>query len=104
MKEGYTVYWGTVGFSLRINWNGKKTTIFDAYPGFASFLKEKKAQDLALPEGPYNKYRAALMTSSPISSIIASGKTYISYNEMSDADIQLLLNTTDTLVHAVSSV
>ena len=102
MKERYTVYWGTVGFSLRINWKGKKTTMFDAYPGIASFLKERKAQDLGLPTGPYNKYRAALMESPAISSIIASGKTYVSYDEMSDADIPLLLNSIDTLVHAVS--
>jgi hypothetical protein len=101
MKAGYTVYWGIVGFSLRISWNGKKTTMFDAYPGNASFLKEKKAQDLGLPEGPYNNYRAALMASPAISSIIASGKTYVTYDEMSDADIQLLLSSTDTLVHSV---
>ena len=103
MRDGYTVYWGTVGFSLRINWNGKKTTMFDAYPGNAGFLKEKKAQDLGLPEGPYNKYRDALMASPAISSTIASGKTYVSYDEMSDTDIQLLLSSTDMLVHAVSN-
>jgi len=103
MKEGYTVYWGTVGFSLRTNWNVKKTTFFYAFPAYASCLNVKKAQDLGLPEGPYGKYHAALMASPAISSIIASGKTDIYYEDMSDADIQLLLSSTDTLVHAVSS-
>lgn len=103
IKEGYTVYWGSVGFSLRIIWNGKKTTLFDAYPGFASFLKEKKAQDLGLPQDSYNTYRAALMESPAVSSSIASGRTYISYDRMSNNDIELLLRSTDTLVRSVAS-
>lgn len=103
MKEGYTIYWGIAGFSLRFDWEGKKTTIFDAYPGSASFLKEKRAQDLGLPKGPYSEYRAALMESRAISSFISSGRTYIAYDVMSDSDIELLLSTTDTLLYRISN-
>lgn len=104
MKEGYTIYWGEVGFSLRIDWGEKKrkTTVFDAYPEYAGVLKEKRAQELGLPKGPYSEYRASLMESPAISSGIASGRTYIRYDTMSDADVELLLRTTDALLRSLS--
>jgi hypothetical protein len=103
MKEGYTVYWGIAGFSLRIDWKEKKATIFDAYPEFANCLRQKKAEKLGLPEGPYHKYRSALMASPAISSRISAGRTVVYYEDMSDADIQLLLGSTDNLLHAVAT-
>ena len=103
MNEGYFVYWGIAGFSLRIDWKGKKATIFDAYPEFANCLRQKKAEKLGLPEGPYHKYRSALMASPAISSRISAGRTVVYYEDMSDADIQLLLKCTDNLLHAVST-
>ena len=92
--------WGSVCALIGM---GRRQRCLTHTPEMPGFLKEKKAQDLGLPEGPYNKYRDALMASPAISSTIASGKTYVSYDEMSDTDIQLLLSSTDMLVHAVSN-
>ncbi len=103
MTEGYTVYWGIAGFSLRIDWKGKKATILDAYPEYANCLRQKKAEILGLPEGPYHKYHSALMASPAIRSRISAGRTVVYYEDMSDAEIQLLLRSTDMLLHAVSS-
>jgi len=106
MKEGYTVYWGTSGFSLRIDWGpkGRKVTVFDAYPEYgAGVLTEKWVREYGIPKGPYTKYRDALMKSPAIRSRIASGKRYISYGVMSDSDLKLLLNATDTLLQSVST-
>jgi hypothetical protein len=41
IHSGYIIYWGLVGFSCRINWNGKEITIFDAYPTYASIFYGK---------------------------------------------------------------
>lgn len=89
---------------MRIDWGGKKnqTTVFDAYPEYAGVLKEKRAQELGLPKGPYSEYRASLMESPAISSGIASGRTYIRYDMMSDADVELLLRSTDALLRSLS--
>ncbi len=106
MKDGYTVYWGTIGFSLRINWGKKnrKITIFDAYPDWsAGILTEKWAQEYGLPEGPYREYRNALMKSPAIGSLIASGKRYVRYDKLADSDLKLLLEATDALAQSLSN-
>jgi len=102
MEAGHTIYWGTVGFSLRIDWKGKKTTLFEAYPDRASVIRDKKAQQIDVPKSPFSKYRASLMESPAISSAIASGKTYIRFENMSDADVAMLLSSTDNLLHSLS--
>jgi len=104
MKEGYTIYWGIKGLSIRIGWGEKKKqiTVFDAYPEFAGTLTEKWAREYDLPRGPYSKYRSSLMESPAISSRIASGKRYIPYDMMSGSDLKLLLDATDALLHSLS--
>lgn len=107
IKEGYTVYWGSIGFSLRIDWGIKKRkiTIFDAYPDWAAgVLTEKWAKEYGIPSSPYSEYRNSLMKSPAISSRIASGKRYIPYDMMSDSDLKLLLDTTDALSQALSTL
>lgn len=100
---GYTVYWGTVGFSLRINWKGKKTTIFEAYPYAVRVFREDKARQLGFPDDVYAKYLAALMESRFISGAIASGKTYLRMDSMSPEDVSLLLQCTDILAQSLNS-
>jgi hypothetical protein len=104
MKTGYIVYWGTVGFSLRIIWNGKKTTIFEAYPTNARFFREDKARQLGFPDDVYSKYLGSLMESSSISGAIASGRTYLRIDNMSPDDVSLLLQSTDTLVQSLNAL
>ena len=103
MKDGYTVYWGESGFSVRIDWHGKKTTVFKSIPRFASVLQQKRAQALGFPESPYSNYRNSLMESRTISSHIAAGKKYIAFDKMSDSDLELLLDATDNLLQSLFS-
>jgi hypothetical protein len=103
MRAGYTVYWGTVGFSLRINWKGKKTTIFDAYPYAARIFREDIARQLGFPDELYAKYVGSLMESPLISAAIASRKSYLRIDNMSPEDVSLLLQSTDTLVRGLNS-
>ena len=100
IKAGYTVYWGKVGFSLRIPWKGKKVTVFDAYPKDVAIFQEKriKQDDLTLNE--YHEYRKTLMESPTIASAFAAGRRYIKYEQMSEEELRLLLDTTDKLAKA----
>ncbi|GAH90411.1 unnamed protein product, partial [marine sediment metagenome] len=99
MKAGYTIYWGKVGFSLRIGWKGKLTTIFDAYPYTASIVSERRARQCDLPEETYNKYKDELMKSPMLGSLMAAGRVYENYDGMTEDDVVLLLNATDKLVN-----
>jgi len=102
MKEGYTTYFGTSGFTLRIDWNGKKRTIFYVYPWCASVVREGGAREMGLPENPYNRYRESLMESPAISSAIASGRTEIPLETLSVDDVARLLSSTDALLRSLS--
>lgn len=103
-KTGYTIYWGQVGFSLRINWKGKLATIFEAYPTYAGVLGEKRANQFDFPMTHYRTYREQLMKSPILSSVCAEATKYtkyISYENMSEEDTVLLLNATDKLARAL---
>jgi len=99
MKAGYTIYWGKVGFSLRIQWKGEMITIFDAYPSYTSIiLTEKWARKYELPEEAYRSYRDELMKSSTLGSIITGGRKYWNYEDLTADDVVLILHSTDKFV------
>lgn len=100
IKAGYIVYWGKVGFSLRIPWKGKPTTILDAYPDSASIFQDKRVKQHDLPIHHYQQYRSELMESATISSAFATGRRYIRFEHMSEGEVELLLESTDKLVKA----
>jgi hypothetical protein len=99
---GLTVYWGTVGFTLRVPWQGKLRTLLDAYPTNAGILPDKRARRYNLPAKAYNAYKTSLMQSPAMSSAFASGRTYLKYENMSDDDIALLLHATDILARTIA--
>ena len=101
MKAGYTVYWGKVGFSVRIEWKGKMVTIFDAYPTNVGILKQKWVEEYDLPKEPYQSYREELMASPIIGSAIATGRRYINYEDLSEDEVRLLLVATDKLLRGI---
>lgn len=98
MKAGYTIYWGKVGLSLRIPWKGKLTTMFDAYPTILGILPEKWARLYDLPTETYKRYKDELMRSPTVGSLIAAGRKYPEYQNLTGEDVALILDSTDKLV------
>ncbi|MFC1944669.1 hypothetical protein ACFLX5_04170 [Chloroflexota bacterium] len=100
IKTGYTVFWGKVGFSLRIPWKGKLVTVFDAYPDSASIFQDKRVKEHGLPLQEYQQYRMVLMESASLASAFAAGRRYIRYDHLSEEEVKLLLESTDELARA----
>lgn len=99
IEARYTIYWGKVGFSLRIQWKGQMMTIFDAYPDSISIiLPEKWARQYELPEEAYQSYRNELMKSPTLGSYIAAGRRYVSYEALTPDDVALILFSTDKFI------
>jgi len=98
------VYWGTVGFSLRVYWKTKRETIFDAYPTYASIFQDKRVEKMALPKEAHQQYKERLMQSPTISQKFIEGKRYIKYDEMSDEDVILLLQCSNDFARTIQSV
>ena len=101
-QEGHTVYWGTVGFSLRVLMHGKLKTILDAYPDYISIYQEKRLMKDNLPKESHNKYKSELMKSSLLGSAYASNRRYVYYKDIPNEDIELLLKCTDNWAKELS--
>ena len=104
MNSGYTIYWGKVGFSLRLIWKGKLRTIFEAYPKYVGITQEKRAKEFELPDEIYQAYKKELMTVSVFASTFASGRghvKYVNYENIKTDDFRLLLNATDKFASAI---
>jgi len=100
MNSVYTVYWGSVGFSLRLIWKKKERTLFTAYPKSASILREKYINKFNLPLEPYEEYKSELMSISLFGNLFASGKSYVNYENVSEDEFEILLKSTDKLITA----
>lgn len=103
MRGGFTVRWGTVGFTLRVTWKGQLGTVMEAYPTYASIFQDKRLRKFDVPEDLHRAYKAALMESRVISAAFAAGRRYLTYERMSDDDIALLLHATDAFARAIQS-
>lgn len=103
IQEGYTFYWGTVGFSLRTSIHGKLRTILDAYPDHISIYQEKRLSKDGLLKEPHDKYKLELIKSSVLGSAYTSGRRYVYYKDMLKEDIELLLRCTNNWAKELSA-
>lgn len=106
INSGYTVYWGKVGFSLRLTWKGKIRTIFEAYPKYVGITQEKRARESELPAEIYRVYKEELMNVPVFASTFASGRghvKYVNYENIKIDDLRLLLNATDKFACTISN-
>jgi len=102
IQGGYTIYWGSVGFSLRLHWKGKLRTIFEAYPDSLTIYQEKRLAKAELPMEPYVEYKSQLLSSSVIGSAYANQRRYLYYKDISNNDIELILRSTDNWAKAIT--
>lgn len=100
-QKNHTIYWGKVGFSLRVNWKGKPTTVFDAYPSLIGIMTAKSVNRLNFPEALYKNYRESLIQSSKLGTAVQQGRTYINYKELEIDDVLLIIKASDEFADAL---
>jgi len=98
------VFWGTVGFSLRIYRHKKLTTILDAYPDSVSIYQEKRVEKDKLPKDAHQVYKEKLMRSPIFGNSFISNRRYLKYNEISDDEVALLLKATDEFARSIKDI
>ncbi len=101
IERGYTIYWGVVGFSLRLSWKEKLRTIFEAFPAYMSIYQEKRLTKDELPREPHAEYKSQLLSSSVIGSEYANQRRYLNYQDIANDDIELILRCTDNWAKAM---
>jgi len=99
-----TIYWGTTGFSLRLPWQGKLQTIFEAYPDSAKIFNEKHLKNTRFPEDAYNAYRSRIIEVPELNQVTVSGKVFTYYSNTSPEALKLLLEATNLFIRNVLQV
>ncbi len=78
LSKGFVVYWGVVGFSVRVYIDAKLQTILDAYPDLAaSIIRQKDADTMGISGEAYQEYLETARAIPGASAVLASGRKYI---------------------------
>jgi len=101
--NGHIIKWGTVGFSLRVNWNNKPTTLFEAYPENFTIFQEKRMSKEHLPPILHQDYKNGLLASQALGGFYMNDRRYINYAELTEEDIRLVFELTDKFADTVSA-
>jgi len=100
--KNFYIYWGTVGFSLRVKVQGKLQTIIDAYPEWAvSLIRESDAEKCGASPQQYQKYFKDISNVSKAANLLGIGKKYISNDSMTAEDLMTILNATSKFAELV---
>jgi hypothetical protein len=95
---GYTIFRGTVGFSLRIPWNGGFVTVFEAHPWDIGVCRDKVQVKHKLPPENHKQYKSDLEASPVLNkAFVKDGRKFIRFEEMRFEDVRILLEATDKL-------
>jgi hypothetical protein len=86
----YILYWGEVGFSLRLLRDGKPVTVVDAYPQNMSVFMEKWLPEWGNPADAYRVYRSKVDEVPECLRMYVEGKRYAAYDRMTVDDVQLV--------------
>ena len=98
----FHIYWGTVGFSLRVNVGGKLQTIIDAYPEWAvSLIRESDAEKCGASPQLYQKYVADISNVSKAVNLLGTGKKYLLNDSMTAEDLIKILDATTKFAEGV---
>lgn len=96
------IYWGTVGFSLRVPIEGKYQTVVDAYPEWAvSLIRESDAEKLGATAIQYQEYYNQLTTVPDAVNILAAGKKYILHENLTAEDLMIVFKAATEFVESI---
>ena len=91
-KKDFTIYWGTVGFSLRVMIGSKLQTIFDAYPEWAlALITGSDAERCGVSPEHHQEYLEMVDSVPKAVNILALGKKYINHDSITNEDLVTLL-------------
>jgi hypothetical protein len=91
-SAGYIIFWGRVGFSLRIPRTDKPTvTVFDAYPEYVGICGDKIREKYKIPEKNHEQYKSDLKASTVLTDAFSAGRKFIRFEEMEFEDVLILL-------------
>jgi len=98
----FYIYWGTVGFSLRVTVQGKLQTIMEAYPEWAALLRQADAEKCGASPELYQKYLGDIDSVPKAISLLSLGKKFITNDSITGEDLMILLKAATDFAEAVT--
>jgi uncharacterized protein YlzI (FlbEa/FlbD family) len=96
------IYWGTVGFSVKVPIEGKYQTVFDAYPEWAvSLIRELDAEKVGATAIQYQAYYDQLTAVPDALSTLAAGKKYILHENITAEDLMIIFKAATEFVESI---
>lgn len=101
-SKNFYIYWGTVGFSLRVTVQGKLQTVVDAYPEWAvSLIREVDAEKCGTSRELYQKYLGDIDSVPKAVSLLSLGKKYVTNDSITGEDLMGILKAATEFAEAV---
>lgn len=104
IEDGYNIYWGTTGFSVRFFWREKIKSVIDIYPDSIRLLTEKVIKKRNFPLEPYHKYREEIEKISIVRQMFTQGRGSLYYKDISPEEYKIIIKATDRLVRDLKNI
>jgi len=101
IDRGYTISWGTVGFTVRHNFRGKMKTILEIYPSNMSIFTDKWRKKKNLPPDICKSFRSAVRNIGAINRIISENRVYLYYKDISIGEYSKTLSEIDKTLREI---
>jgi hypothetical protein len=102
VNEGFSIYWGIVGLSIRLIWKGKPRSFIDIYPDSFALYSEKMLEKRGFPKDAFPRYLEEVSRAPEARRILEQGKRYVYYRNISVDEFRLILKATDKLLKGIS--
>jgi len=101
VNDGFNIYWGIVGLSIRLIWKGKPRSFIDIYPDSFALYSEKMLEKRGFPKDAFPRYIEEVSRVPEARRILEQGKRYIYYRNISVDEFRLILKATDDLLKGI---
>lgn len=101
VNEGFSIYWGIVGLSIRLIWKGKPRSFIDIYPDSFALYSEKMLEKRGFPKDGFPRYLEDVSRVPEARRILEQGKRYIFYRNISVEEFRVILKATDDLLKGI---
>lgn len=105
IDDGFNVYWGKTGFSIRFFWKKRIKPIIDIYPDYFTLLTEDMMLRKKLPNGPFQGYKKRIELLPIVNRLFTQGRCYLYYErDIPPEEFPDLVKATDILVRDFMTV
>ena len=99
IDDGFNVYWGKTGISIRFYWKKRVKSIIDIYPDYFTLMTEDMMLRKKLPNRPFQEYKKRIELLPFVNRLFNHGRCYLYYErDIPPEEFLGLVKATDILV------